>query len=263
MLFDTHCHVDYFEQPTQDVIIKDAFESGLAKFVTICTKVSQFDKILKIALKDERIFCTIGNHPENVDEEEPLNVKKCLEIYNSSYNSKKNITTNKIVAIGETGLDYYYKTDNKQRQIEEFLKHIELAKLLNLAVIVHCRDAWGDVFDIIDTSVKHGFRGDKFIIHCFTGGLNEVLKLNSLGCYISLSGIITFKNAQKIREGLLHINPQRIIVETDSPFLAPHPFRGQQNKPSYVKYVLDEVCKVFNKDISQQVYLNSLRAFEL
>jgi len=251
VIIDTHCHLDYFESEIQDQIITNALESGVEKMITISTKVSEFNKLIAITSKNPNIFCSIGNHPENVDEEQSLNIN---ELYAVCKNNSK------IVAIGETGLDYYHKQNNKQKQITEFEKHIELAKMLNLAIVVHARDAWDDIFNVIKSSKVSG---NKFIMHCFTGSQKQVEVLNELDCYISISGIVTFKNAAELQRAVPLIKKDRIIVETDSPFLAPMPHRGKQNQPLFVKHVLQKVCELCEADISAQIHQNSLRAFGL
>jgi TatD DNase family protein len=256
MLIDTHCHLDYFDAP-QDIIKSSLDRNGQANktshLITISTKISQFNKILDIAKSDDRIFCSLGNHPCNVHEEEPLDVAKASQLC-VKYKSK-------IVAIGETGLDYYHDITHKSMQQEEFLKHIELASIFNLAIVVHVRDAWGDALDIIRQSLNKN-SNLRFVIHCFTGTKKEAVILNELGCYISISGIVTFKSSLELKDAVKYINPQRLLVETDSPFLAPHPHRGKQNMPEFVSYVLDEVCSLSGVS-KNQIFENSKQAFLL
>lgn len=266
MFCDTHCHLDYFEKSLHDTIINDAIKHNTKILINISTKVSKFDSLELISKSfhqvkkqsqkdaDIQIYSTIGNHPEHIDEEESLDINKIYMTYKDNKN---------IVAVGETGLDYYYTKDNKSKQIEEFLKHIQLAKKFNIPIVIHAREAWDDIIRIIKDSITPSFTGKNFILHCFTGSKNEVYQLNDLDCYISISGIVTFKNAVNIQESINYINENRLIAETDSPFLAPVPFRGKQNYPHYVKYVVECINKIKNKDLTDTIYKNSMQAFKI
>ncbi len=256
MLIDTHCHLDYFDDPL--LIASECLEGNQMEFktshlITISTKLSEFDKILAIANSRQNIFCSLGNHPCNVHSEQPLNITKAMAICTAH--------KDKIVAIGETGLDYYHDASYKTLQKEEFLKHIELASSCNLAIVVHVRDAWDDAIAIITRSLKAN-PSLRFVIHCFTGGVKEAQALNELGCYMSISGIVTFKSSKMLQDAVKIIRKDRLLVETDSPFLAPTPHRGKQNHPSYVSYVLSEVVKLAQVQPAQ-IYQNSKDAFNL
>jgi TatD DNase family protein len=260
MLIDTHCHLDYFDEPLLVAsqcfdanAIDDKIEFKTSHLITISTKLSEFSKVIAIANSMPNIFCSLGNHPCNVQHEQPLNIKQALDVCLAN--------KSKIVAIGETGLDYYHDASYNELQKAEFLKHIELASQCNLAIVVHVRDAWDDALAIIAQSLKA--KPDlRFVIHCFTGGIKQAEVLNELGCYVSISGIVTFKSSKALQEAVKIIRPDRLLVETDSPFLAPAPHRGKQNHPSYVSYVLSEVVKLAGVG-QEQIYQNSKNAFNL
>ncbi len=256
MLIDTHCHLDYFDEPLATA--SECFEGNKMEFktshlITISTKLSEFEKVFAIANSRQNIFCSLGNHPCNVQQERPLNIADAMIICSKN--------KDKIVAIGETGLDYYHDASYKELQKAEFVKHIELASLCNLAIVVHVREAWDDTLAIIAQSLKAN-PNLRFVIHCFTGGVKEAEVLNELGCYMSISGIVTFKSSKALQEAVKIIRPDRLLVETDSPFLAPVPHRGGQNHPSYVSYVLSEVVKLARVQPAQ-IYQNSKDAFNL
>ena len=171
---------------------------------------------------------------------------------------------NKIIGIGETGLDYYYENSKKNTQIELFQKHIELAKLKKIPVIVHTRSADIDTINMINKNIKNS--NVKFLIHCFSGGLEFCKKLLDLNCYISFSGIITFKNSQELRETIKIVPLNKILVETDSPYLSPVPLRGKSNTPSNVKFVADCLAKIKGislEEISETTTRNFNNLFDI
>lgn len=252
MLIDTHCHLDYFSDDEISNIISNAFNSGLEKMITISTKVSEFDKIIAIAEKNNNnIYCSIGNHPDNVHEE-----KTDVDYILSLCDKHKG----KIVGIGETGLDFYRSTEHKNAQIESFEKHIHVASKTDNTLIIHNRSSDTEMIDIIKNKCKN-VRG---IIHCFTGDEHLAKVAVDNGFYISLSGIITFKNAENLRDVVKKIPLENIIIETDSPFLAPVPHRGKRNEPSFIKhtaeYLADYLALTY-QDFLIKMHENTMRAF--
>lgn len=244
MLVDSHCHLEFsdFKDDYHDVITR-AKNSGVSYFQTICTKISEFNKILKTAATDSAIFCSLGVHPSNVKNE---GVYSAEQIYALTHHPK-------IIGIGETGLDYYYNKDALDEQKQSFKNHIIAASKANLPVIIHTRDAESDTISIIK-EMKQSYEFN-FLIHCFTGTKEFAAACLELGGYISFSGIVTFKNAIEIQEVAKSMPLERMLVETDAPYLAPAPYRGKRNEPAYVaevaKFVADlrgvpykEFCEV-------------------
>ena len=238
MLVDSHCHLDFdvFDEDRQETIQR-ARNAGVATMVTICTRVTRFDEIRAIAESDENIWCSVGIHPHQAEEEPVISVDDLVS----------RATHPKVIGIGETGLDYYY--DNSPRELQEtsFRTHIAASRETGLPLIVHTRDADDDMADILEDEMGNGaFPG---VLHCFSSGRQLAQRALDIGFYISLSGIVTFKNAQDLRDIAKDVPVDRILVETDSPFLAPIPNRGKRNEPSFV---VDTAAKVAElKDVDK------------
>ena len=231
-MIDSHCHLDH-EPLLSNIndVIKRSKEIGLKKILTISTSLKSFENIKKIIEIDEMIYGTIGIHPHETSK----------DIINSEYiidNAKK---YEKIIGIGETGLDFYYENSKKNDQIDSFIKHIEASISLNYPLIVHSRSAEKETFDILNQYKKSNI---KILMHCFTGSKEFAKKLMNLNAYFSASGIITFKNSIELQETFKFIDNDKILIETDSPFLAPTPMRGKKNEPSYIKYTLEKLSEI-------------------
>ena len=231
-MIDSHCHLDH-EPLLSNIndVIKRSKEIGLKKILTISTSLISFENIKKIIEIDEMIYGTIGIHPHETSK----------DIINSDYiidNAKK---YEKIIGIGETGLDFYYENSKKNDQIDSFIKHIEASISLNYPLIVHSRSAEKETFDILNQYKKSNI---KILMHCFTGSKEFAKKLMNLNAYFSASGIITFKNSIELQETFKFIDNDKILIETDSPFLAPTPMRGKKNEPSYIKYTLEKLSEI-------------------
>ncbi|QED23934.1 TatD family hydrolase [Candidatus Deianiraea vastatrix] len=225
MLIDTHCHLDYIIRDGSDIddIINKSSLSGVDKIITISTLTEKFDEmILPIINKYSNVYCSIGTHPDNVD----------IDTFDYEFALKKCNDFKKIICIGETGIDLYRPDSNPslKNQRLSFEKHLELGKNINLPTIVHSRAAEQETIDVVSN-----FKSNKIVMHCFTGSLDFARKCLNLGAYISISGIVTFKNASEIRELLDFIPLDRMLIETDAPFLAPVPYRGKQNQPAFLK----------------------------
>lgn len=249
MLIDTHCHLSYFPENERNDIIKDAFANGISKIITISTDLQDIQTNIDIANEHKNVYAAIGVHPDNVAkciiEEEKL-----IEICKSN---------KKIVAIGETGIDLH-SNDNLNVQIMSFKRHISAAKMMNLPVIIHSRNAEQETKSII--SKERGFNG---VMHCFTGSYDLAKCALDNGLFISFSGIVTFKNAEDLREVLKKIPLNRILIETDAPFLAPQSFRGKQNKPSFLQHTFTSIKEILSIDediLKQQIYDNSMELFD-
>ena len=252
MIIDTHCHLDFkeFKEDFNNVLLK-AKNNDVLGMQTICTKVDEFPKIINIAENHSNIWCSIGTHPHNADLE--MNISKETII--------KLCLNNKVIGIGETGLDYFYENSNKKNQINSFLKHIEVARITNLPLIIHARDADDDIIQILTEEYnKSPFTG---VIHCFTASYELAKAALSIGFYISFSGIITFKNAAEIRDSCKKIPINRILVETDAPFLAPVPFRGNRNEPSYITETIKKVAEIKSLELEEVINITTNNFFDL
>jgi len=240
MFVDSHCHLTYEPLFSNiDDVINHCITNNIVKLLTISTDLQTSKDSILIANMHEKVFCTIGIHPNS------------SEIEFSKFNDLKNISkqSNKIVGIGETGLDYYKYKSNKKIQIDSFLKHIDLADQLKVPVIVHNRDADDDLINIISENVRK--KSINFLIHCFTGSLQMAKKLLDLNCFISFSGIITFKKSENLRNVAKFVPLDSMMIETDSPFLSPEPFRGKSNNPSMVKYVAQTIAELKKLSINE------------
>ncbi len=231
ILVDSHCHLNMLTAyDSYDNIINRAVDSGVHYMQTICTKLEDFPQILAIAEGYKNVFASVGIHPSEVTK--IVKAEELIDLANH----------NKIIGLGETGLDYYYNKDNCQHQLQKlsFEEHIKASCENQLPVIVHTREAQDDTYDIIAAYKKiHNFPA---LIHCFTASENFARKMLDLGLYISISGIITFKNSQELQSIVKYIPLDRLLIETDSPYLAPVPKRGKTNEPSYVQYVAQSIA---------------------
>tara|TARA_Y100001970_G_scaffold286139_1_gene407565 strand:- start:1671 stop:2429 length:759 start_codon:yes stop_codon:yes gene_type:complete len=235
-MIDSHCHLDH--EPLVhniDEVLSRSKKEGVEKILTISTSVNGFQKILEIIDKDDMIFGTFGIHPHET---------------NTDQLSKNEIVTkinlnNKIIGVGETGLDFYYNNSDKDKQIKSFKNHIDAALELNIPIIVHSRNAEVETYEIL----KNYDNKLKILMHCFTGSLSFAIELLKLNSYFSASGIITFKNSIELQNTFQKIPLDRLLVETDSPFLAPVPMRGKKNEPAFVRYTLEKLSEIKNVEI--------------
>ena len=236
-MIDSHCHLDH--EPLVDNLSQVILRSkniSLDKILTISTTTSSFAKILNIINFDPMIYGTFGIHPHETNLEL---VKKETIVQNIKSNKK-------VIGVGETGLDFYYKNSNKVNQINSFENHIKASIDLNVPIIVHSRNAELETFEILDKYKKENL---KILMHCFTGTSNFAEKLMKFNTYFSASGIITFKNSIDLQKTFKIIPEDKLLVETDSPFLTPVPMRGKKNEPSYIKYTLEKLAELKNLNI--------------
>ena len=233
-MIDSHCHLDH-EPLLSDLInvIKRSKEVGIKKLLTISTSYESFDRIKKIINEDEMIFGTIGIHPH-----ETTDNKITSDIIVKNFNDNK-----KIIGIGETGLDFYYNNSDKDDQITSFKEHIEASIVTNTPLIIHSRDAEEETFNILSSYKDQNL---KILMHCFTGSKDFAKKLLTLNAYFSASGIITFKNSQDLQGTFKFLPLDKILIETDSPFLAPVPNRGKKNEPSFIDYTAQKLADIKN-----------------
>ena len=231
-MIDSHCHLDHepMFSDLKNVILRSK-ENGLEKILSICTTRDSFKKIIEIVKFDPMIYGTFGIHPH-----ETANEKTTKE------DIIKNISTNKkIIAIGESGLDFYYDHSARDQQISSFKNHIEASIELNIPIIVHSRNAEKETFEVL-SNYKNS--KPKILMHCFTGSSEFAYKLLTLNSYFSASGIITFKNSIDLQNTFKIIPNHKLLIETDSPYLSPVPLRGKKNEPSFIKYTLKKLAEI-------------------
>ena len=233
-MIDSHCHLDH-EPLLSDLsnVIKRSKDVGIEKLLTICTSFESFSKVKELINRDEMIYGTIGIHPH----ETTTNIISSKQII-------ENLNENpKIIGIGETGLDFYYNNSEKDKQIVSFKEHIEASIKTNIPLIVHSRDAEKETFEILNEYKNSKM---KILMHCFTGSKEFSEKLLTLNAYFSASGIITFKNSLDLQETFKSIPMENILIETDSPFLAPVPKRGKKNEPSFIDFTATKLAEIKN-----------------
>tara|TARA_Y100000816_G_scaffold287628_1_gene270715 strand:+ start:104 stop:865 length:762 start_codon:yes stop_codon:yes gene_type:complete len=235
-MIDSHCHLDHEPLLSNiDQILKRSKSVGINKILTICTTHESFTKIKEIIKKDDIIFGTYGIHPHEVKSN-----KISSEMIIEKIRENK-----KIIGVGETGLDFYYNHSDKNDQISSFQKHIIASEKLNIPLIIHSRNAELETIEVLK---KFNNNKLKILMHCFTGSKEFAKKLLDLNAYFSASGIITFKNSIELQNTFKFIPDDRLLIETDSPFLAPEPNRGKKNEPSFIRYTAEKLAKI--KEIS-------------
>lgn len=251
-LIDSHCHLNFLIEQGVDIdnIIKSAKNNNVNIINNICTKISEIEDILQLSNKFENVYCSIGQHPEEI-ENNIITIENILQYTNNE----------KVIAIGETGLDYHYRNDNKIEQKKNFETHIEASRTSKLPLIIHSREADVDMIDILNNEMKNG--SFKFVLHCFSSSKELAFKGLDLDGYISFSGILTFKNAVELQDIAKNIPLNKIIIETDSPYLAPVPFRGKINQPCYVKNVAEFLANLLNKDFNIIQYTTTENCLKL
>ena len=241
-MIDSHCHLDHdplFNNINE--ILNRSKSVGLKKLLTICTSNESFENIKKILDLDEIIYGTYGIHPH---ETENNKVTKNVIIENIKKHPK-------IIGIGETGLDFYYNHSHKDEQIKSFKEHIEASIEVDLPIIVHSRSAEHQTFEILN---EYKNQKPKVLMHCFTGSYEFFKEMEKLNSYFSASGIITFGNSLELQKTFAKIPNNKLLVETDSPFLAPIPMRGKKNEPSFIKYTIKKLADL--KDVDQTEMIN-------
>lgn len=263
MLFDTHAHLDFVKD--LEGSLKRAQKNGVNNIISIGTNIGESKNAIEIAnkysTKNQTIYATCGIHPtDGEDDVEQFGLKGTLQQLRSISQTSK-----KIVAVGEAGLDYFEDTDDEQKTFQKdlFAAQVGLASELKLPLIVHCRDGWDDIFGLIKENKSNDLQG---VFHSWTGDTQHMEKALEVGFYVSFSGIVTFKNAKDIQKVAIEIPMERILFETDSPFLSPEPKRGQKNESENVKIITDFVAK-FRKipadEISAQSTKNAQKLFGL
>jgi len=253
MLVDSHCHLDFPDfAPDLDSIVARAAEAGIGRIVTISTRVRRLSELIAIAEKYDNVYCSVGTHPHHADEEDGIPADELAELTRHP----------KVVALGEAGLDYFYDNGSPQAQARGFRAHIAAARATGLPLVIHTREADEDCGRILEEEAARGaFRA---VLHCYTGGRELAMKAIALGLSISFTGILTFKKSEALRALAAELPADRIMVETDAPYLAPGKFRGKRNEPAYVvevARVLAEARGVSLDEIARQTTENFFRLF--
>ena len=244
-MIDSHCHLDH-EPLFSDLknVIKRSKEIGIKRLLTISTSIESFSRVKEIVNKDEIIFGTIGIHPHETDRNK----------INSEFFIKNLSENKKIIGIGETGLDFYYDNSDRDKQIESFKIHIEAALKANIPLIIHSRNAEEKTFDILNEYKKEKL---KILMHCFTGSQKFAEQLLEFNSYFSASGIITFKNSTELQKTFKFLPLDKILIETDSPFLAPVPNRGKKNEPSFIDFTATKLAEIKGIEKSEIIKITS------
>lgn len=252
-LIDSHCHLDMLQLDEYDNGLSDlvllAKQSDITNFLTISTSVKTFSKVKAIAAQFDNIHCSFGIHPHN-EFQEQITIDEIVK-----YASEP-----KVVAIGETGLDYFYTNDQAENQQQNFRKHIQAANVLNKPLIVHTRQAKEDTLDILRQENADQCGG---VLHCFTEGWQMAKKALDFGFYISISGIVTFKKAEEVQQVASKVPLDRLLIETDSPYLSPVPFRGKQNNPVRVRIVAEFIAKLRGISLEELAEQTTANYFDL
>ena len=245
MIADSHCHLDYANLYDQlDEVVKRANYNKVKYLLTICTTLESFEKIKLIVQKYKNVYGTVGIHPHESHKYTNIDSKFILNLKNKY---------KKIIGIGETGLDFYYNHSDKEIQKKSFIEHISAASQLNIPIIIHSRNAEKETYEILKSEKKNS--NLKVLIHCFTGSKGFAKKLIDINCYISVSGIITFKNSTELADTVSSIPIENLLVETDSPYLAPLPYRGKSNEPSYIVHTVEKLSQI--KNVSKQSVMSN------
>jgi len=253
MIIDSHCHLDFEPISNEiDKVISRAILEGVKFFLTISVKDENFKNILKLIDKYKEVYGTYGIHPHEA--------KNYLNI-SCSYILEKIKENKKIIGIGETGLDFYYNHSDEKDQTKLFIEHIHASQKISKPLIVHTRAAEIKILEILTSEMRN--KNLNVLIHCFTGSKDFAFKLLDLGCYISASGVVTFKNSTDLAETFKAIPNDRILVETDSPYLAPTPFRGKPNEPSYIIHTLKFLAQLKKIEMNELAKLTSANFFNL
>ena len=248
MLIDTHSHI-YFDNYKNDInqVIERAYKNNVKRIICVGTDIKSSIESIDISKKFKNVYATIGIHPHDTDKVDDDYIKKLKSLSHEE----------KVVAIGETGLDYYYNNSKPKNQKKCFIEHIKLSKSLDLPVVIHNRDSDKDMIDILNEYTPKG------VVHCFNGSIQLAQKITDLGLFISFTGIITFKNSH-LSDLIKNIDLSNIMIETDSPYLTPIPYRGKRNEPSYVYYVAQKIADIKNisiKEVEEASSTNALRLF--
>ena len=253
MIIDSHCHLEFEPMGSNlNGVVKRALKNNVKFLLSISTTDESYKRILEIIEEYKNIYGTYGIHPHETKNYKNL---KAVDII------KKINLNKKIIGIGETGLDFYYDYSDRTIQKNIFIEHIKAAQILSLPLIVHTRSAEDETYQILKTEKKN--KDFKVLIHCFTGTKNFAHKLIDIGCYISASGVVTFKKSKELANTFLSLPNNRILVETDSPYLSPEPLRGKTNEPSYIIHTVNFLSKIKNINSGDFAKMTTSNFFDL
>lgn len=248
-MIDTHSHINMIEGTPIESVIQNAIENGVDKIIVPSAYPKDIDDVIKLVNRYDNVYGMLGVHPTEVKDWTDDLADKIREYSKNS----------KIVAIGEIGLDYYWDKSFNDLQKEIFIKQIKLANELNLPISIHDREAHKDTFDIL----KEHNKNSKIVMHCFSGSVEFANECIKEGMYIALGGVVTFKNAVKMKEVAINIPLDRLLLETDAPYLTPVPFRGKENQPAYTKYVAEEIAKLRDITVDEINKATTQNTFEV
>ena len=252
LVIDSHCHLDFPALSAElDDVIARAGDAGVDLMVTISTRVHEFGRILEIAERYDEVYCTVGTHPHNAADEPDVTAEQLVELAQHP----------KVVGIGEAGLDYFYDNSPRDQQARSFRIHIEAARETGLPLIIHSRDAEDDTADILEEEMGKG--AFKPLLHCFSSAPRLAQRGLAIGAYVSFSGILTFNKAEELRETAKAVPLDRLLVETDAPYLAPAPHRGKPNEPAYVVHTLRKLADVHGMTEEQMATVTTENFFTL
>ena len=244
-MIDSHCHLD--REPllsNLSQVLTRAKDVGLEKLLTICTTSTNYNNILNIISKHQMIYGTFGIHPHET---------KNYFVEKDEIIKKVNMSS-KIIGVGETGLDFYYNNSDKDIQLKSFQNHIDAAIALNVPLIIHSRNAENETYDVLKRNYQKNL---KILMHCFTGSTDFALNLVPLNAYFSASGIITFKNSTELQQTFKKIPEDKLLIETDSPFLSPEPNRGKKNEPSFIRFTAQKLASLRNIELNELILLTT------
>jgi TatD DNase family protein len=250
MLIDSHCHLDYFNEYAPDVVSR-ANEAGIGAMQTVSTRVRRFEELRAIAEQFPNVVCSVGTHPHYAAEELDVTLDELVELSEHP----------KTVAFGEAGLDYFHKRCSPEDQAKGFRLHIAAARETGLPLIIHSRDAEADTAQILTEEMERG--EFKALLHCYTGGPKLAARAVELGLYVSFSGVLTFKKNDHLREVAASVPLDRLLVETDAPYLAPEPYRGKRNEPAYMRYTARTLASVKGVSEAEIARVTSANFFKL
>lgn len=249
ILVDSHCHLNLLKNVDLDKVIARAIANNVEYMQTVCTRLQDLPKLIALTEKYKNVFTSVGVHPEEVST--PVTSDELIKLSRHD----------KVIGLGETGLDYYHKSFEPKIQKQAFLQHIIAAQQTNLPIIVHTREAEADTADLLKNEMKNkSFKG---LIHCFTASKEFAHAMLDIGFYISIAGIVTFKNASALQEVARSVPIDRLLIETDSPYLAPSPYRGKPNEPSYVKSIASFIADLRGESLENIARNTSQNFFTL
>ncbi|WP_237151785.1 TatD family hydrolase [Oryzibacter oryziterrae] len=252
MIVDSHCHLDFPDfADERDALVERAAAAGVGLMVSICTRVRRFPEIAAIAEAYPSVYCSVGTHPHQADEENDVTTEELVRL----------AAHPKCVAIGEAGLDYFYDHAPRVEQAEGLRRHIAAARITQLPLVIHSRDADDDMIAILEDEMGKG--AFPALLHCFSSGRTLMERAVAIGLYVSFSGILTFKRSEEIREIARDVPMDRLLVETDAPYLAPLPWRGKRNEPAYVAHTCKVLAEVKGVPVEEMARVTTDNFFRL